>query len=375
MDAIPGQRFLIDLPPALARRALAIVHRPAGPYSSLSELIVVALENQLELEGLDETVKPQAPPRTQSAPATERAEPRREVRPRRTARGRPGGRQARSTERSLGVDPGLEQLLRRPESAVPTGSSVAEVSGEPLSAFTNRLGPLIAGPRVLVNLTLEAEAPPVDVFVDTAARAARTLGLRLRAEDEAAGRRGRHRRWTAWPVGEDAAKTLVRFRKSFLLRREPGGVTGPLVDLGLVLVSDSRVLPTDAGLELALESTPLLDAGDDQPLSDRQREILAERLLALQGERREITEFLQAIDKTGGAQEEVDKELAREHPTWTEASVVSHRAALIGRLRDLQVIDVSTETGITVIEPGPANAKFRDQLRATTALEDRTVRT
>jgi hypothetical protein len=273
----------------------------------------------------------------------------------------------------MAADPSLEQLLRRPESAVPTASFAVEVGVEPLSAFTNRLGPLIAGPRVLVNLTRETEAPPVDVFVDTTARAARALGLRLRAEDEAAGRRGRHRRWTAWPVGEDEAKTLVRFRKTFLLRKESGGAAGPLVDLGLAVVSDRRVLPTDAGLELALETTPLLDGGDDQPLSNRQREILAERLLTLPGERREITAFLQAIDKTGGAQDEVDKELAHAHPTWTEAQVVSHRAALIGRLRDLQVIDVSTDAALTVIEPGPANTKFRDQLRATKAPEDRTM--
>jgi hypothetical protein len=126
-------------------------------------------------------------------------------------------------------------------------------------------------------------------------------------------------------------------------------------------------------LELALETTPLLDGGDDQALGDRQREILAERLIALPGERREITAFLQAIDQAGGAQDEVDKELAHVHPTWTEAQVVSHRAALIGRLRDLQVIDVSTDAGITAVEPGPANAKFRDQLRAMEALEDRTV--
>ncbi len=274
---------------------------------------------------------------------------------------------------SMAADPGLEQLLRRPEAAVPTASSAAEASVEPLSAFTNRLGPLIAGPRVLVNLTRETQAPPFDVFVDTAARAARVLGLRLRAEDEAAGRRGRHRRWTAWPVGEDEAKTLVRFRKTFLLHRGSGEAAGPLADLGLVVVSDSRVLPTVAGLELALETTPLLDSGDDQPLSDRQREILAERLLTLPGERREITAFLQAVDKRGGVQDEVDKELAHAHPAWTEAQVVSHRAALIGRLRDLQVIDVSTDAGITVIEPGPANTKFRDQLRATEAPEDRTV--
>jgi hypothetical protein len=271
------------------------------------------------------------------------------------------------------ADPRLELLLRRPESAVPTASSIEVAGDEPLSAFTNRLGPIIAGPRALVNLTLETQTPSVDVFVDSAARAARAVGLRLRAEDEAAGRRGRHRRWTAWPVGEDEAKTLMKFRKTFLLRREPGGAAGPLVDLGLAVVLDGQVLPTEPGLELALETTPLLDGQDDQPLSDRQREILSERLLTLPGERREITAFLQAIDKTGGEQDEVDKELTHAHPTWTEAQVVSHRAALIGRLRDLQIIDVRTDAGITVIEPGPANSKFRDQIRATETLEDRTV--
>jgi hypothetical protein len=250
-------------------------------------------------------------------------------------------------------------------------ASAGEAGVEPLSAFTNRLSPLIAGPRVLVNLTLGTEAPSFDVFVDTAARAARSLGLRLRAEDESAGRRGRHRRWTAWPVGDDEAKTLAKFRKTFLLRREAGGAAGPLADLGLAVVLDGRVLPTDAGLALAREMTPLLDGEGDEPFGDRQREILAECLIALPGERREIAAFLQAIAKTGGVQDDVDKEIAHAHPGWTEAQVVSHRAALIGRLRDLKVIDVTTDAGTTIIEPGPADAGFRGQLRATEALDNR----
>jgi hypothetical protein len=40
-------------------------------------------------------------------------------------------------------------------------------------------------------------------------------------------------------------------------------------------------------------------------------------------------------------QTEVDRLIGAAHPGWTEAQVVSHRAALIGRLRDLGMVDVT----------------------------------
>ncbi len=368
MDEIQGQRFVIDLPPALARRALAIVHEPSGPYRSFSELVVVALENQLGLEDYKETVLPSSEPDARLAHPPKRTEPLPRARSRRSAKGTSQVRRAASTARSVAPDPSLERLLKHPESVAVATESAVQPGREPLSPFTNRLNPLVAGPRVLANLSEEAEPPLTGAFLDAALQAARALGMRLRAEDEVAGRRGRYRRWTAWPVGEDEAKSLARFRKSFLLWAESGRAVGPLVDLGLVAAREGRVFLTDVGQELAQELTPLLDGGDGEVLGRRQREIIASRLLSLPGERREIASFLRAVDETGGMQDQVDKQVAHAHPAWSEAQAVSHRAAMIGRLRDLQVLDVTTNANsATVIVPGPADAKFRDQLRAAEA--------
>src|SRR5690349_15825332 len=48
------QTFIVKLPARQARRALTIVNRPGAPYSSISELLSVALENQLGLDLTDE---------------------------------------------------------------------------------------------------------------------------------------------------------------------------------------------------------------------------------------------------------------------------------------------------------------------------------
>ncbi|MGQ0744929.1 MAG: hypothetical protein ACT4OS_11455 [Acidimicrobiales bacterium] len=205
----------------------------------------------------------------------------------------------------------------------------------------------------------------MEQFLEQAAAAARARGLRLRAGDERAGRRGRHRRWTAWPVGDEETKSLVRFRKSFLLWPEQAGIGGPLVELGLVATQEGLVYPTPAAVALATGAIPVIDDENNEVLLEPQRMVLAERLALLPGERAEILAFLDAVDATGGAQDEVDKHIAHRHPAWTDAQLVSNRAAMIGRLRDLLVVDVDTEPGAkTVILRGPANDSFR-QLLAT----------
>ena len=327
------QRFVVHLPPELARRAMEEVSAPDSPYQSISELVAVAVENQLALETATDEPAADAPSATTKNDQAFTVEPARASTIRDAATAPPT------------VDEPLSALglLGRPNGQQLPTAAPARVGDEPLSQFTNRLNPLVAGTRVLVNMVVHTGPPEIDAFVQAAAAEARDLGLRLRGEDVRAGRRGRHRRWTAWPVGEDEVKSLARFRKSFLMWRDAKTADGPMVQLGLAAGDDGRAYPTPAGVELATALIPALDGGGIELLGTEHREVLAHQLLALPGEKAEIAAFLDAVDDSDGVQDDVDKRVAHDHKQWTEAQVVSHRAAMLGRLRDLGVLDVDPD--------------------------------
>ena len=407
------QRFIVDLPASTARSALLFLSKGSG-YADLSELVAVALENQLRLEEagaepidssvhlsqevhrssaalprqtIDKgpsrtevdgvhasrrdhqanpesssgtrgrsnssrvaakpsnrkatrTITPASSRNTRQKPAAVAADPPRPTRASRNA--------TKPATRALEADAGslstldTSALLRLPDPArVELGSEVVPPEGASLTPFTNRMNPLVIPLRVLANATAMVERVAINDFIRIVPSLAREVGLRLKREDDAHARRGRLRRWTAWPVGEDEEASLARFRNSFLFKTDTHGeATGPLVDLGLVDVSD-RLLLTRRGLDIALEKTPLLgEIGDGGVLSDRQCDLFREALLSLPGERWELQLFLEALQKSGGEQVGIDELIHQAHSTWTEAQVIAHRAAMIGRLRDVGVIDV-----------------------------------
>lgn len=352
-DAAPTQSLIVRLPADKARQVVGIVDNPASAYSSVDEFIRLAVENQLTLDdphlGVD--------PRSRQAVSSRVSQPGSD-----TLTG-----SSAPVEMPVKPVPGepTERLLLRPEVGGIPLREPTKGRGEPLSSFTNRLTPLLAGPRALANLSHSGEAPLTDAYLDLTAKVARVFGARLRAEDEAAGRRGRHRRSTAWPIGDDESKSLIRYRNCFMFTPEPKGSSGPLIDLGLVTVVDGRAYLTDSGASFAGAPVPAVD--DDEGvelLSADHRKILSIALAAIPGERLEIQQFLDAVDRTDGLQDEVDKELTANHREWSEAQVVSHRAALVGRLRDIKVIDVEAlPSAKSRIIPGPEFEQFQSLLR------------
>lgn len=347
------QQFVVHLPPELARRAMDEVNSPGSPYDSFSELVAVAVENQLALETLTDELPDQGRTASQIGPNTAVVA---DARPETIS-------DVTTPQPTAAKSISAIDLLGRPEAQQIPTQAPAEVGDEPLTQFTNRLNPLVAGTRVLVNMVANAGPPEIDAFVQAAAVAARDLGLRLRAEDVRAGRRGRHRRWTAWPVGDDEVKSLTRFRKSFLMSRNGKSADGPMVQLGLATGVDGVAYPTEASVELATAVTPAIDGDGIELLGEHHRSVLARQLLALPGERAEIAAFLEAVDQSDGSQDDVDKRVAHAHKQWSEAQVVSHRAAMLGRLRDLDVLEIDPDAGDeTRLIAGPGAEDFRSLL-------------
>jgi hypothetical protein len=263
--------------------------------------------------------------------------------------------------------PASDELLKLPQGQYLLKPPMA-TTGYVLEALTNRLSPLVAGPRVLANLTsATGSAPKMDVFTELCARAARDLGLRLRSEDDESGRRGRMRRSTAWPVGDDEAKSLIRYRNSFMLNADSKGAGGPLVEFGLVAVEENHAFLTEVGASMAIERVPVLDDADGiDLLTDQLRLLLAESLTRIDREVQEIRLFLDAMVQVRGVQDEIDRCLSKAHEDWSDAQVVSHRAAMIGRLRDIAVVDVETLPKTRVL-PGKGYEAFLELLDSKSA--------
>jgi|NGEPerStandDraft_6_1074524.scaffolds.fasta_scaffold19900_1 hypothetical protein len=371
MPDSPTQSLIVRLPADKARRIVRIVDRPDSAYESVDEFIRVAVENQLTMEGDLENLRVPDASDDRQAPISAAAPSRSGSGISTTATAVPAVPKT-SARVPIPTAPvpspqAAGDLLRRPAVEGLTFQAATPTTGQPLSSFTNRLTPLLGGPRVLANLSTNGSSPSVDQFLDVTAKASRALGLRLRAEDDAANRRGRHRRSTAWPVGDDESKSLIRYRNCFMFMPEKKvGFAGPLLDLQLVAVVDGKVFLTNSGAPFATALSPAIDESDGVDLlGDEHRHLLAEAIIRIPGEFVEISQFLAAVESASGSQDEIDKELGVLHSGWSEAQVVSHRAALVGRLRDLAVIDVETDPK-TMIVPGSGHAAFIKLLSAAT---------
>jgi len=293
------QTLVIRVPAGLARRARSYLDSGTG-YEDLSELMCVALENQLELESSPET----------------------------------GTQRGKAAREDLLESPAPSLLLlRRPDGEPITAAPVA--SAEPLFSMTNRLFPLKIATRVLMNLESGAT---LHHFRAEAAGAARALGQQLRNEDARMGSRGADRRWIALPVADDEEAAMTRFAQHFTLSAAAdGAASGPLCQLGLAALTEGEPRLSPLGAEFALAESPVLDegAGPAGLLSEEERELLSRGIRGNSGEVAAIQEFTKIVREHGGRQEDVDAGLRHAHASWSEAQAVAHRAAMLGRLRDL----------------------------------------
>ena len=310
-SSIREQSVVVRLPADLVRRAKALTGTTAA-YRDLAELVELALLNQLELDEGD----------TRAASSSQRAPK--------------GGDVPREEKPS----PELSAVLRAPSTQPPTLGQPVSSGIAALSPFTNRLFPVKVCCRVLANL------PDTDLpeFQRTAAEAARALGLRLKAEDADARRHGLDRRWVALPVGGKGRATTNRFINHFCLTlTRAGAPTGPMADLGLAaMAEDGRPALTTAGAELASAANPVLDEHAAGPvLAEEERRLMLAAIAASSAERAAVLRFADIVGANGAIQERVDAAIPAEFGTSSGAQATALRAAMVGRLHDLGLVEVS----------------------------------
>ena len=198
----------------------------------------------------------------------------------------------------------------------------------------------INGQGLVDRLADERKWPTVKTFHTTAGLAARALGFELRGLDRADSVTGRDKRWTGYPVGQDERSSLARFAVSFTLAATDGGASGPLVILGLAAAIDGgRVALTEAGWRLALAPNPLLGESGAGTLSDEERALLTNQVSGAPGERAAVVEFFELVVQANGSQKKVDELLGLRHDDWSKNRTTAHRAAMVGRLGELRMLE------------------------------------
>jgi hypothetical protein len=314
-----GQTFIVRLDSSIARRLRSFLAGDAHGYGSLDEFVEVALENQLGLENA-EIGSDRTPPTASARDA--------EARP-------PSGGKTRQVTDELAH---LKGLLDRPAASPSIATADEGPRRGTLSPFTNRLSPIKVAARVRANIAAgEAAWPDIVRFREDSAEVARYLGKRLR---EADGSAPIVRRWVAYPIGAEPDKAKARFANSFTVSAD-GTLTGPMITLGLANISGSQVALTRAGWRLAAAPSPLVDGSDGTTLSPPEAEILRAQLKQSPDEIEAVREFLRLVHQSRGKQEQLDELLAEDHRQWTKEVLVAQRSAMLGRLSDLAVLEVT----------------------------------
>jgi hypothetical protein len=335
------QAVIVQLDEFVSRKVREFLARPRHGYSSLDEFLSVAALNQLALEeGRSPLRGIHDPPAKPDVPSD-------------------GPEHGPHLREASVADHNVARLLS-PGVKVPDAALVqAEpAEHETLFVLTNRLSPMKIALRVLANLLGDDEAPGVKEFQGEAAAAARAVGIRLFLEDEREGRTGRERRAIGYPTGRNEKAALERFVASFTLSDGNGAGSGPLALLGLAAVRDGRAYLTEAGRDLALAPSPLLDGAAGPTLSMQEVEIFRGQIRRTSAELEAIREFLRLVTRAGGSQSRLDELFGARNPNWTASQTVAHRSALIGRLLEIGLLEISGRGASATVSLLPAADSF-----------------
>lgn len=265
---------------------------------------------------------------------------------------RPPASPPQDEDPQFAVNPPALTLERPDESPPAPFAEPAAPSVVALPFLTNRLSPLKASARALANLAaMDGRWPSLRDFQAKAGHAAREQGLQLLADDRAAGRRGRHKRSVAWPIGANPVAALERYAFAFTLAHDGAIASGPMATLGLADLLDGRAALTPAGWELALAPSPVLDGGEGT-LSQEEVAIMRAQLRQSPPEHAAIIEFVRAVRRAAGAQPRIDELLGAWHGEWSADQAAAQRSAMIGRLEELGMVDVTGRGTKATLELG-----------------------
>jgi hypothetical protein len=341
------QSIYIRLPDTLARRLNLYLEDPNAGYMSIDEFAEVAIRNQLNADG--------APGIQNGRNHWGRSEM--------SLQRERGGQTDKNLSVGVAVEGmrAIEQFQAPPPNAPLPLIAAPDSTNQRLSSLTNRLSQVKVAARVCANLSQRGEWPEMKDFQIKAANTARAIGLVLRALPGPRGGDVSGRAHIGYPTGEEVEKAQARFINSFTINLAGDKVTGPLAILGLANIIDGKVALTEAGWRFAVLPSPLTRETDQGILlsPDEAAELRA-RLCDAGAEVKAIREFLRDVRRSNGSQTRVDEMLNQQYPDWNQQQVIAQRAAMVGRLSDIDVLQVDGRGANAVIRLLPAAQEFNN---------------
>lgn len=342
-------RYMLDLPEGLVDR----IYREVGdrPGFNLRTFVLLAIENQLEMERTGEPIKENT---DDSRWTGHRRDP---------TQDRIEASVPKLIQRTGSEGFTLEKLTREGRSDVVDDQDDAWVWGQ-----VNRVFPLKFAIRALCTLSQKGPVP-VEEARDRLGKAARSYGLALERSDKLEGRRRENRLSVGFPTGKSESDAVSRYRNQFVARiREDGRISGALATLGLIgLDSEQRIAPTGPAREFAAFTNTILDDQEfDHPtLTPEEIDFYLEHSLErAPSEGKAFACILEGLTRGATTNDELNEFISESvGSNWSESMVSTQRSGTMGRMLELGLLSRERDGRRVRYEPTEHGQSFHRRCR------------
>ena len=186
---------------------------------------------------------------------------------------------------------------------------------------------------------------PLSEFSEQVAEIARQLGLRIETEDQKQSRGQGEKLSAALPIGDDPEKSKQRFQTHFIGHAEQGGdLTGAaphLLFVSMPVESQGRIGITQAGLEFATITNPLIDddLSSGKPLSNSEVEFYIQHVAEQRpAEFSAMRLIARAILDGDDRPKTLTKRVSSINNSWSDSQAQTVRSGLVSRMFELGLV-------------------------------------
>lgn len=343
-------RVAIDVPESLVENIRQAVDQ--GDYRDSREFVRVAIENQLQREGIDKSnVK------TLSEAIEEVGNSKSEISDNETELPNKKLDEHNKSEESGAKVPSLPDQsnahigLRQYDSVKTISPPNTErLDDGPLWGQYNRLFPIKLTVRVLAN-KLVGQNKSTDwldfsPFQNQVGKVARTVGNQIETYDEQFGRKRGEKLSTGLPTGDEVEKSTDRFQTHFVGRIEHDDMlSGASPNLKFIDITQNdrrKIGLTESGKDFAALQNPLLDTGFDAEYSLTEEECqfyLSHVREARPEEHEAMLKISQAIEEGDNRPSVLTERVAFLNTSWSNSKANTIRSGLTSRMYELGLVN------------------------------------
>ena len=343
-------RYIIDIPKNLLDEIRKVLEK--GEYNNINELIITAIENQLTLEA-GEIIQEDLFTKTVK-------------RPKYIPREAPEKEAEKDYSKFL-VIRSISNIKTLPLPEIKDLENPdPKYKDYWLWGQINRIFPIKVGLRILINMQQEkGDFILLHDFNKQAAEIARGFGLQLEKIDNQFNRKRDERVSTALPIGENEEKAVSRYKGHFLAFKRPIGILdGAMARLKFVNIQsrnekESLIGLTKIGLEFAKLRNPIIDEDlqSEKTLSVEEADFyLAHIRNQVPEELNPIKTILHIIKNGATTITEIDREIKKIKPGWTDVVITTQRSGALGRMNELGLLE-KNKRGVKVTYKISENGK------------------